>query len=251
MLPHDELGTGPAVVLLHAGVADRTMWTEHLQPLAEAGYRAIAVDLPGYGEAAIEPGEQAAWLDVLAAMDGLEIERATLVGSSFGAQVALRSAFVAPGRVTAMALFSADAPALEPSPELKVIWEREESALKRGDIDAAVASVVESWTLPGASAELREGVAAMQRRAFELQAQARGITDAPDPVEEDPDVLYGLEVPTLVASGEHDLSDFRRGAEELARVLPRAQLAVIEDAGHLAPLEQPAAFRRLLLDFLP
>jgi hypothetical protein len=41
MLPHDETGSGPAAVLLHAGVADRTMWTEHLQPLADAGYRAL------------------------------------------------------------------------------------------------------------------------------------------------------------------------------------------------------------------
>ncbi len=51
LLPHDELGSGPALVLLHAGIADRRMWSEHLAPLAEAGYRAIAIDLPGFGEA--------------------------------------------------------------------------------------------------------------------------------------------------------------------------------------------------------
>jgi pimeloyl-ACP methyl ester carboxylesterase len=48
-LPHDEAGSGPAVVLLHAGVADRTMWSEHLEHLADAGYRAVAMDLPGFG----------------------------------------------------------------------------------------------------------------------------------------------------------------------------------------------------------
>jgi hypothetical protein len=46
MLPNDEVGSGPAVVLLHAGIADRTMWAEHLQPLADAGYRAVALDFP-------------------------------------------------------------------------------------------------------------------------------------------------------------------------------------------------------------
>jgi microcompartment protein CcmK/EutM len=37
LLPHDEVGAGPAVVLLHAGIADRTMWSEHLRPIADAG----------------------------------------------------------------------------------------------------------------------------------------------------------------------------------------------------------------------
>jgi pimeloyl-ACP methyl ester carboxylesterase len=92
MLPFDELGAGPPVVLLHAGVADRTMWTGHLRPLADAGFRVIAVDLPGFGEALLEPGEQAAWTDVLQTMDGLSVQRAVLVGNSFGGAVALRVA---------------------------------------------------------------------------------------------------------------------------------------------------------------
>lgn len=43
-LPRDEMGTGPAVLLLHAGVADRGMWSERLPWLAGSGFRAIAVD---------------------------------------------------------------------------------------------------------------------------------------------------------------------------------------------------------------
>jgi len=122
-LPHDEVGTGPAVVLLHAGIADRTMWAEHLDPLAEAGYRVVAVDLPGFGEAPVPPGEQAAWADVLQTMDELSIERAALVGNSFGGAVALRAAFVAPDRVSALVFISSPAPDLEPSPELEAVWE--------------------------------------------------------------------------------------------------------------------------------
>src|SRR4051812_34376934 len=61
VLPFDEVGEGPAVVLLHAGVADRTMWAEHLQPLALSGHRVVAMDLPGFGHAPVTPGEQAPW----------------------------------------------------------------------------------------------------------------------------------------------------------------------------------------------
>jgi pimeloyl-ACP methyl ester carboxylesterase len=250
MLPHDEAGSGPAVVLLHAGIADRTMWSEHLERLADAGYRAVAVDLPGYGEARVMPGEQAPWADVLLTMDELSIERAALVGNSFGGAVALRAALVAPDRVSALALISAPPPVLEPSAELEAAWAAEEAALQRGDIEAAVEAVVDAWTLPDASPELRDRVAAMQRRAFALQAEAPPTTEAPDPVEQRPDALAQLRVLTLVAVGELDKRDFRQGAEAMARTLPRARHAVIEGAGHLAPLETPADFRELLLAFL-
>jgi 3-oxoadipate enol-lactonase len=250
MLPHDEAGSGPALVLLHAGVADRTMWSQHLEPLADAGYRVVAVDLPGFGEAPVTPGEQAPWADVLRAMDELSIERAALVGNSFGGAVALRAALVAPDRVSALALISASSPALEPSSELEAAWEAEEAALQRGDIEAAVEAVVDFWTLPEASPELRGRVATMQRRAFVLQAEAQPTTEAPDPAEERPEYLARLSIRTLAAAGELDKRDFLQGAEDLARTLPGARHAVIEGAGHLAPLETPEAFRELVVSFL-
>jgi 3-oxoadipate enol-lactonase len=250
MLPHDEAGSGPAVVLLHAGIADRTMWSELLPEVAAAGFRVVAVDLPGFGEAAVAPGEQAPWADVLATMDALRIDRATLVGNSFGGAVALRVAVVAPERVAALVLVSAPAPALEPSAELEAAWSEEEAALERGDVEGAVRAVVDAWTQPGAPADLRDRVADMQRRAFELQAAAGDVAEAPDPLDEDPGALARLGMPALVMSGEADMRDFRTGAEALARALPDARLASIEGAGHLAPLEAPERFRALLLDML-
>ncbi len=250
MLPHDELGTGPAVVLLHAGVADRTMWADHLQPLAEAGYRAVAPELPGLGEVPLPQGEYAPWVDVLRTMDELAIERAALVGNSFGADVALRVALVAPDRVSALVLCSARAPGVGPFSELEAAWEAEIAALDRGDVEAAVDAVVDAWTLPDAPNSLRERVAAMQRRTYELQGEESEIDEAPDPVEEDPTSLAQLDVPALAAVGERDKRDFREGAEVLARTLPRGRHAVIDGAGHLAPLEAPEAFRELVLGFI-
>jgi pimeloyl-ACP methyl ester carboxylesterase len=250
ILPHDEAGSGPAVVLLHAGIADRTMWAEHLEPLAQAGYRVVALDLSGFGEAAVAAGEQAPWIDVLATMDAAEIHEAVLVGNSFGGAVALRAAAVAPERVSALALISAPAPGVEPSPELEAAWAAEESALERGDLDAAVAAVLDTWTLPDAPSQLRERIATMQRRAYELQSDAEEASEAEDPLDDDPEALSRLNIPVLVAVGDQDKQDFRHGADVLAETLPNARLAVIEGAGHLAPLETPESFRELLLEFL-
>jgi pimeloyl-ACP methyl ester carboxylesterase len=247
LLPHDEAGAGPTVVLLHAGVADRTMWAEHLGPIAAAGHRVVALDLPGFGDAPVTP-EQAPWRDVLETMDALGIDRAALVGNSFGGMVALSLAADAAERVDALALVSALAPGIEPSEDLLAAWDAEESALERGGVEAAVAAVVEAWTLPGAPAELRERVAAMQRRALQAQVAAGEPAEVPDPAESAD--LAQLTMPALLAVGELDRSDFHASADTLARVLPSAERVVIAGAGHLAPLEQPEAFRALLLDFL-
>lgn len=237
-------------MLLHAGIADRTMWSEYLGPLAEAGHRAVAVDLSGFGEAAVAAGEQAPWMDVLATMDALELHDAILVGNSFGGAVALRAAVVAPERIAALVLISAPGPGIEPTPELEAAWAMEEGALERGDLDAAVAAVVETWTQPDAPAELRDRVATMQRRAYEQQADAGPASEAPDPVEEDPKSITRLVMPALVVVGDRDKPEFQQGAGLLAERLPNARLEIIEGAGHLAPLETPDVFRQLLLQFL-
>lgn len=252
MLPHDDTGAGPAVVLLHAGIADRRMWHETAPVLAAAGFRVIAVDLPGFGDAPALAGEPAPWTAVLATLDALGVERAVVVGDSFGGAVALRAAVVAPERVTGLVLVSAPPLAVDPSPQLAAAWEAEESALEAGDIEAATAAVVASWTLPGAPAAIRDLVAAMQRRAFELQSGAGDDgPEPPDLLDEDPSLLDRLAVPALVAVGDHDMPDFVDAAHDLAARLPQAGAAVvIPGAGHLAPLETPAAFTGLLLEFL-
>ena len=246
MIPFDEAGSGAAVILLHAGVADRRMWEDLLPDLAAAGFRALAFDLPGFGEAEVEPGPQAPWNDVLMAMNELGIERAALVGNSFGAAIALRVAVVAPARVDALVLVGTPMPG-EPSERLAAAWEAEEEALVRGDIDAAVEAVAEAWTKPG---PVRDLVEEMQRRAFELQLEAGEVEDAPDPVEEDPESLTRIGVPLLAIAGAEDMPDFVTGADTLARVVPGARHVVVEGAGHLVPLEAPDEFRALLIDFL-
>jgi 3-oxoadipate enol-lactonase len=250
VLPYDEAGSGDALVLLHAGIADRTMWSEHLEPFAAAGFRVVAPDLPAFGQAPMPEGLDAPWTDVVETLDALGIQSAAFVGNSFGGAVALRVAVVEPGRVSRLVLVSAPPPDLDPSPQLRAIWDDEETALERGDIDAAVDAIVEGWTLPDGPPGVRERVAAMQRRAFETQTAADPPPEADDPLESDPGAIERLEIPVLVAVGERDVPDFIAGAESMAQAIPNARHVVIPGAGHLAPLEQPEAFRRLVLEFL-
>ncbi len=247
-LPHDDVGTGPVLVLIHAGVADRTMWAEHLQPLAGAGMRVIAVDLPGFGECPVDPIEDAPWKNVIATMDALGVGHATLVGNSYGGAVAQRVAVLAPERLESLVLVSSPASGIEPSAELKAAWQAEEAALADGDIEGAVAAVVDAWTLPDAPSELRERIATMQRRAFELGEQV--AAEAPDPLERGLEPLARVDAPALILVGEHDKRDFHLAAAALAEALPPARPITIPGAGHLAPMERPDAFRERLLSFV-
>jgi pimeloyl-ACP methyl ester carboxylesterase len=247
-LPYDQAGDGSPVVLLHAGIADRTMWSEQLEPLAASGHRAIAMDMPGFGEAPVTD-PLAPWEDVLETLDALGVERAALVGNSFGGAVAVCVAMEAPERVEALVLVSAPAPGIDPSPELEAAWAAEEEALEGDDVDAAVAAVVDAWLLPDAPAALRDRVAAMQRRAFDLQLSADDVDETDDPLETNPDALGTLSLPALIVTGEHDMPDFQIAADFYARKL-NARHVVVPGARHLAPLEAPEAFSELLLKFL-
>jgi 3-oxoadipate enol-lactonase len=250
-LPHNQLGDGPALLLLHAGIADRRMWDEHLEPLAAAGYRVVAVDLPGFGEAPLGQRPVAHWEDVVETMDALEIERTALVGNSFGGAVALRVAALRPERISSLLLFSAPAvPEPDPSPELLAVWEAEEGAVEEGDFEKAVEAVVSAWIRPGAAEGVRRRIATMQRRNYEMHASGQELEQAPDPLEEDPTLLANIDCPSLLAAGEEDMVDFRNAVPELAAKLPQATTATIPECGHLAPLEAPEEFRRLVLEHL-
>ena len=250
LLPFDDTGEGPAVVLLHAGIADRRMWGEQLGPLAGAGLRVIAMDMPGFGQAPVAEGKDEPWLDVLETMDAAGVDQAALVGNSLGGAIAQCVAVVSPERVSALALISSPAPGMEASQELSDAWETEEYAVEAGDIDGAIDAVLDSWLLPDAPPAVRELVGEMQRRAFDLQLGAPEPEEVPDPLGGDAHVISGYAGPVLIAVGEHDMSDFHGAAEKLGGALPEARREVIYGAGHLAPLEQPEALTELLVDFL-
>jgi pimeloyl-ACP methyl ester carboxylesterase len=156
----------------------------------------------------------------------------------------------APGRVRALALVSAPVEDVEQSERLTAVWQAEEEALERGDVDTAVRAVVDAWTLPDAPPEPRERIAATYRHGIEVQLAAGEPEEAPDPVAEDADWAARLTMPVLLVAGERDMPDMQEGVHVLAGHLHHARCEFIPGAGHLAPLETPDAFRALLLDFL-
>ncbi|MGN6577814.1 MAG: alpha/beta fold hydrolase [Nocardioides sp.] len=244
MLNHRVEGTGPAVVLLHAGVADLRMWDAPAAVLAEQ-HTVVRCDLRGFGGSDLAGASYSDPEDVLALLDRLGVERFALVGASYGGWVALQVASAAPERVEGLVLLAPPAELVEPDPRLRELWAEEGRLVDAGDLEGATELTVRSWLGPEVGDDARELVRTMQRRAYELQIPAGEVENRELPVEP-----ARLAMPTRILIGGHDLPFFVETARELARLLPDAELVELPWAGHLPTLERPDEGIRLLTEAL-
>ena len=196
---------------------------------------------------------------MLAALDGLGIERAHLVGCSFGAGVAVEVALERPGLAASLVLAAPGGALLtERTAELSAAWELEGAAVEAGDIDAAVDANVTAWVdgphrgpdvVP---ADVRDAVRTMQRRNFDLTLEwPDEVWEADD--ELDPEASGRLEeisVPTLVVSGGLDIDAIKVAADHVLANVPNARAVVWEDIAHLPSMERPGDFAALVLDWV-
>ena len=245
-LAYDVAGDGPAVLLLHSTVVDRRMWDPQVPALTAAGWRAIRCDLRGFGDSALPPDAYNDADDVTALLDELGADRVAIVGASGGGQVALEIAARRPSRVTALLLLCTAAPGFDRGPELRAFGAREEALLEAGDIDGAVELNVAQWLGPEANDQTHAAVRRMQRHVFDVQL---GIASEPPQIQH-PYALTEITARTLLVTGAHDVPDFRRIADDLAKTLPDASRLDLPWAGHLPSMERPDLLNPVMLEFL-
>lgn len=256
---YEEAGDGPALVLIHEGVADSTMWDDLVGDLARTN-RVIRYDLPGYGRSPMPPGPFSPFRDLAALLEGLGVERASVVGVSVGGRIALEYALVHPDRIDALVLVAAGLPEWDWSEEMERLDAREEELIDAGDVEGAAEHAVRVWfdgphrSPADVDAGLRARALEMNRRAYAIQIPAYAADEKPGPVERlDPPASTRLDevrAPTLVIVPELDLSDILGVCDMLAAGIPGARKVTMAGVAHFAPMESPGEFTRLVLDFL-
>lgn len=247
----------PAVVLVHAGIADLRMWDRQAAML-EPDHLVVRYDVRGFGRSPDPQGDHWDHEDLLAVMDAAGVERAVLVGSSNGGRIVLDAAVTTPDRVLGVVLAGTALPGTTMSEELQVDVAGEEEALEAGDIARAKAINLR-WWVDGVGRDpvevdpdVRAAVSGwldelLPRQAAQLRADA-GDAQLVEPLVRDR--LDDLPMPALAIVGRHDDLGMRAAARHVADRMPDAELVELDGAAHLPNLERPERFDALLLRFL-
>ncbi len=244
-----EAGSGPAVLLIHGLGWDHSLWNPTLQQFAPR-YRMIAADTRGHGGSDKPPGpyDMAMFArDYAALVDSLGLKRLCVVGLSQGGMVAQKLALLRPDLVSALMLISTSC---RSAPSLRDNMEARIAAMDKAGPEAAAKIAAESIFSPawrGANAnELARFYAWRAAMPSDpLNAATRALYDFD--LSKD---LPRIAVPTLVVAGSEDVLTRPAGMEEIAALIPGAEYRLIPGAGHMIPVEQPAAVAALLSAFL-
>jgi 3-oxoadipate enol-lactonase len=248
-------GQGETVVLVHAGIVDSRMWDPQW-PLLTGRYRTLRYDMRGFGRSPLPAEPYAHARDLAELLERLEFDRAALVAASLGGRVALELAIARPRLVSALMLVGPGLPGHHWSQTVQRYGQREDDAISRGDIDEAVELNLRMWvdgpgrTPDQVDAAVRARVGEMQRRALELQIPVGEAADESLLVEDLRERLGEIDVPTLIAVGQHDVSDMHEMAEQLESAIAGARRERITGAAHMPNMEQPEQFDRLLFGLL-
>jgi 2-succinyl-6-hydroxy-2,4-cyclohexadiene-1-carboxylate synthase len=231
-------------VLVHGFTQTRRSWDRLADALADR-FEVLAVDAPGHGDSGhLQLGLPAA-ADALAALAG----PATYVGYSMGGRLALHLAVRAPQLVRRLVLVSASPGIADAADraERRAADERLAAEIERDGVDA----FLERWLARPMFAGLPAGAAGLEsRRANTAAGLASSLRLAGTGAQAS---LWGaleeLPMPVLVVAGAGD-AKFAAIAEQMARLIPRATLAVVPGAGHVVHLEQHDEFAALLLTWI-
>jgi pimeloyl-ACP methyl ester carboxylesterase len=249
-----------AMILLHGFCSSNYTWKDCMTPFADAGYRVIAPDLKGYGfsekpaDRRYDVNDQATL--VISLMDSLGIQRATIVGNSFGGAVAMACALNHPARVDRLVLIDAA---------------HNNNALKRAPrfgqqlVNAVGLAEIFGPMLFGSSRFIHyymsnmfydksvmtaERFEAYHRPLRTATCQAAAISTLRqwqlDWIERE---LSSIDLSTLIIWGEHDWALPVEWGAQIHLAMPKSKFIVIPDCGHLPQEERPEDTCALILDF--
>jgi pimeloyl-ACP methyl ester carboxylesterase len=247
-LYYEVAGAGSPVILLQGGNLPLEMWDDQFAELARA-HRVVRYDARGFGRSAPKSGPYASHDDLLALLQHLGIEKASLVGLSLGGRVAVDFALEHPEMVDRLVLAGPGLSGFAWSNEREPWVDTLVAAYDRRDSVGMALSWLQSGYMKPAMRD--SALAARLRELTSLNASMWMQPDS-ETVLEPPAVgrLASLRAPTLVIVGSLDISDIQRIVDTLATTVPGARKVVIEDAGHMVNMERPLEFTAAVREFL-
>ena len=256
---YQQEGEGPDVVLIHGISGDLSNWYLNVMPALAKEFRVTVYDLRGHGDSDVTPSgytsaHMATDLDRL--LDSLGIERAHLVGGSFGATVALHCAVLYPGRAASLVLAEPWFSALRSSAIFEN-WRHLEAA-KAALGERGLTIPEDKWDdleyisraalrIPIRSG-LRRGTERNSRRMQRLLDSTSALKEALEVADLTMERIAEIRQPTLAVYGE--TSPFLQIAWQLQEKIQSCRIVVLKDVGHMFPLLKPELFVASFIEFL-
>ncbi len=258
---YEERGSGAPIVLIHGTLEDRRSWTQQLEPFSKS-FRTIAYSRRYHFPNAVR-GDETNYSPTLHARDleavlgALAIERAHLIGASYGAYIALNLAVHHPECVTSLVLGEPPiVPWLRKNPETapladafyKNAWQPVAEAFQRGETEAAVEAFVDGVSGKGAFARTSP-----RTRAILMQNAPALRVEVQSPEYFQPlgdDLVQQLTIPVLLLGGQQSPVHFGKILDRLETLLPHPTRVWIPNAGHALNLWNAPFYNETVLNFL-
>nr|MDT0657352.1 3-oxoadipate enol-lactonase [Micromonospora sp. DSM 115978] len=241
----DGPADAPVIVLGGSLGTTAEMWRPQIEPLSRR-FRVIRYDHLGHGASAPPDGPASIdtlGVELLRLLDDLALPRVSYAGLSLGGMLGMWLAANAPERVDRLALLCT---AAQLGPER--MW-RDRAATVRHRGTAAVADAVLSrWFTPGFFTRRPEVVAAYRKMLVASPAPGYAACCEAIAAMDLRPALPRIAASTLVVAGAADPATPVGHAREIVAGVPDATLAVVDDAAHLANVEQPEPVTRLLME---
>ena len=224
-------GSGPPVIMLHGALGNGDDWGNQVPALVEAGRRVILIDNRGRGRSTrgiLPLTYELMASEVVAVMDALEIETASMVGWSDGAIIGLLLAKDYPGRVRRVFAFAGnmDLSGVKPQPTPSADLSRA--------FDRAMRDYARLSDTPGEFKAMADEIDRLMQTQPNYSAQE----------------LAQIDRPVTIVHAEHDEFILAEHAEYLARTVPGARLITLHGVSHFAPLQRPNEFNEALKTFV-
>ena len=238
-------GDGKPLLLLH-GVGGPQIWQKMIEPLA-LNFRVIVLHLPGFGKSDCPKGHLSTmeYSEVVGrVLDALNISSATIVGTSYGAQIAAMFSSENPGRVDSLILIACTG--LSGGSRFarnEVVWRLFSTLMKytllRSRSLLGLAGHGAFYDLRNRPPDLVENFYSNISDDGKRDAWLNCVKNLSAPPDEFISRLALITSPTLILWGAADRAVPTRDAFEFRRLMSHASLNIIPEAGHSLPLEKP------------
>lgn len=249
----EAAGHGPSVIFLHSGNLDSRTWNPQFLSFART-FHVVRYDIRGLGRSSPADVPYASHDDLLALMDSLHIARASLVGISGGARIAIDFALAHPSRVDRLVLAEPGLSGWRFHQIGDTSWAKawRAAAARRDSVGMAESWLASDWMKPAMEhpelrARLHEWILAGAGNWIGLVRHGDLERVASPPAL---GRTREIRAPTLVIVGSRDLPDIKHIVDTLAATVPDVRRVTFEGSGHMVNLEQPDHFNRVVMDFL-